>query len=104
MVEKIPKRAPGRTPEERENQLIALAVDRAEEQLRNGTASAQVITHFLKLGSTKERLEKEILEKQKELIEAKTSTLQSAKRVEELYENALKAMRSYSGADESDEE
>lgn len=95
-----PKTAPGRTPEERENQMIALAVDVAEEQLRNGTASAQVITHFLKLGSTKERIEKEILEKQKELIEAKTATLQSAKRVEELYENALKAMRSYQGVED----
>lgn len=95
-----PKTAPGRTPEERENQMIALAVDVAEEQLRNGTASAQVITHFLKLGSTKERIEKEILEKQKELIEAKTATLQSAKRVEELYENALRAMRSYQGVED----
>lgn len=99
---KLPKRAPGRTPEERENQLIALAVDRAEEQLRDGTASSQVIVHFLKLGSTKERIEKEILEKQKELIEAKTATLQSAKRVEELYANALKAMRSYQGMEPDD--
>lgn len=94
-----PKTAPGRTPEERENQLIALAVDVAEEQLRNGTASSQVITHFLKLGSTKERIEKEILEKQKDLISAKTAAIQSAQRVEELYANALKAMRSYQGVD-----
>lgn len=86
-----------RTPEARENQLISLAVDLAEEQLRNGTASSQVITHFLKLGSTKEKIEKEILEKQKELITAKTENLQSAKRVEELYTNALEAMRKYSG-------
>lgn len=94
---KVPQHPPGRTPEERENQMIALAVDVAEQQLRDGTASAQVITHFLKLGSTKERIEKEILEKQKALIEAKTANLQSAKRIEELYENALKAMRSYQG-------
>ena len=63
---------PALTPEARENQLVSLAVDLAEKQLREGTASSQVITHYLKLGSTKERIEKEILEKQKELIEAKT--------------------------------
>lgn len=89
---------PALTPEARENQLVSLAVDLAEQQLRDGTASSQVITHYLKLGSTKEKIEKEILEKQKELIEAKTQNLQSAKRVEELYSNALDAMRRYSGA------
>ena len=88
---------PALTPEARENQLISLAVDLAEKQLREGTASSQVVTHYLKLGSTKERIEKEILEKQKELITAKTESLQSAKRVEELYTNALNAMRRYSG-------
>lgn len=91
------KMRPALTPEARESQMISLAVDLAEQQLRDGTASSQVITHYLKLGSTKERIEKEILEKQKMLIEAKTETLQSAKRVEELYENALKAMKVYSG-------
>lgn len=91
------KMRPALTPEARENQLISLAVDLAEQQLRDGTASSQVITHYLKLGSTKERIEKEILEKQKELIEAKTQSLQSAQRVEELYTSALKAMRDYSG-------
>lgn len=88
---------PAATPEARENQLISLAVDLAEQQLRDGTASSQVITHYLKLASTKDRLEKEILEKQKELITAKTEALQSSKRVEELYVNALEAMRFYSG-------
>jgi hypothetical protein len=88
---------PALSPEARENQLISLAVDRAEEQLLNGTASSQVIVHYLRLGSTKERIEKEILEKQKELIEAKTQALQSAKKVEELYAHALRAMRDYSG-------
>lgn len=91
------KMRPALTPEARENQLISLAVDLAEKQLREGTASSQVVTHYLKLGSTKERIEKEILEKQKELITAKTESLQSAKRVEELYTNALNAMRRYSG-------
>jgi len=69
----------------------------AEKQLSEGTASSQVIAHFLKLGSTKERIEKEILESQKELIVAKTEAMKSAKRVEELYSNALNAMKSYSG-------
>ena len=97
------KRRPALTPEARENQLISLAVDLAEKQLQEGTASSQVITHYLKLGSTKERIEKEILEKQKELISAKTEALQSTKRVEELYANALNAMRRYSGSDERDD-
>ena len=88
---------PALTPEARENQLISLAVDLAEKQLLDGTASSQVITHYLKLGSTKEKIEKEILEKQKELISAKTEALQSAKRIEELYTNAIAAMREYSG-------
>lgn len=95
------KRRPALSPEARENQMISLAIDLAEKQLMEGTASSQVITHYLKLGSTKERLEKDILEKQKGLIEAKTQSLQSAKRIEELYANALDAFRSYRG--ESDD-
>lgn len=91
------KSRPALTPEARENQMISYAVNLAEQQLKDGTASSQVITHYLKLGSTKERIEKEILEKQKELIDAKTSALRSAQRVEELYSNALIAMRKYSG-------
>ena len=91
------KMKPAMTPEFRENQLISLAVDLAERQLMEGTASSQVITHYLKLGTQKERIEREILEKQKELIEAKTENLQSAKRIEELYSKALDAMRSYGG-------
>ena len=97
------KMRPALTPEARENQMISLAVDLAEQQLRDGTASSQVITHYLKLGSTKERIEKEILEKQKELIEAKTQSLQSVQRIEELYTNALDAMRKYSGRGSSDD-
>lgn len=96
---------PALTPEARENQLISLAVDLAEKQMREGTASSQVITHYLKLGSSKERLEKEILEQQKELMAAKTEALKSAKRIEELYSEAINAMRRYSGhGDEEDEE
>ncbi len=94
---------PALTPEARENQMISLAVDLAEKQLMEGTASSQVITHYLKLGSTKERIEKEILEKQKQLIEAKTQSLQSAQRIEELYTDALNAIRKYSGQGDSDD-
>ena len=97
------KKMPALTPEARENQMISLAVDLAEQQLRDGTASSQVITHFLKLGSSKDRLEKEMMERQKELIEAKTETLNSARRIEELYKNALDAMRSYQGNAETEE-
>lgn len=88
---------PALTPEARENQLISLAVDLAEKQLQEGTASSQVITHYLKLGSTKERLEKEILEKQKDLMDARTKALKSAENVERLYADAIRAMRRYSG-------
>ena len=95
---------PALTPESRENQLISLAVDLAEKQLSDGSASSQVISHYLKLGSSKEQIEKEILEKKKELIVAKTETLQSAKRIEELYENALSAMRNYGGQVVSDDD
>ena len=98
------RRPPATTPEAREKQLAALAYDVAEKQLRNGTASSQVITHFLKIVSQKEKLEQEILEKQKELITAKTESIQSAKRVEELYINALNAMRTYTGNKRGDEE
>ena len=94
---------PALTPEARENQLISLAVNLAEKQLRDGTASSQVITHYLKRGSIKERIEQEILEKQKELIIAKTEQLQSQKRVEELYVKALRAMKSYSGGEPDDD-
>ena len=96
--EEKPRRLPpAKTPEARENQLVAMAVDLAEKQIRDGTATSQVITHFLKLGSTKERIEKEILEKQKDLITAKTEAIQSHKRIEELYSDALNAMQRYSG-------
>lgn len=93
----VRKIRPARSPEARENQMISLAIDLAEKQLMDGTASSQVITHFLKLGSTKEKIEKEILEKQKELIAAKTESLQSAKRMEEMYAEAMSAIRDYRG-------
>lgn len=91
------RQRPAKTVEGRENQLIALAIDLAEQQLREGTASPSVISHFLKLGSTRERLEKERLERENEHLRAKTESLESAKNVELLYEKAISAMRAYSG-------
>lgn len=90
-------RRPATTPEGREHQLVSQAVDLAEQQIRSGTASSQVLTHFLKLGSTRERLEQERLEHENELTRVKIDALESQKRVEELYMEALTAMRSYAG-------
>ena len=102
--EKRPNRPPATTPEGREQQLIALAMEATEKRIRNGTATAQELCHFLKAGSPTAKLERQILEKQKELITAKTEAIESQKRVEELYSSALAAMRSYSGASEGDKE
>ena len=88
---------PALTPEARENQLISLAVDLVEQRLIDGTASSQETTHFLKLGSIKNRLEMEKLEEENRLLKAKTESIQSQKRVEEVYAEALNAMRSYAG-------
>jgi len=85
------------TPEERENQLIAAAVDLAEKQLQSGEASAQVITHYLKLGSSREKLEQQRLTNEVALLETKREVMESEKRTEELIVDALQAMRSYSG-------
>lgn len=102
------KSRPAISVENRENQLIAEAMDCAEEQLRNRTASSQVITHFLKLGTVKAELELEKLRKENALLDAKKESLDSAQRSEELYKNALNAMRMYSGqggvTNEDDEE
>lgn len=97
-------RPPAMTPEGRENQLISLAVDLAEKQLLNGTASAQVITHYLKLGTTKEKLEKEKLEAENNLLRAKADNLYSQKNTEELYKHAIQAMRIYVGVEEEFED
>lgn len=97
---------PALTPEARENQLIALAVDLVQQRLLDGSASSQETTHFLKLGSMKNQLEMEKLREENKLLKAKTESIQSAKRVEELYAEAINAMRRYSGnrssSDESD--
>ena len=91
------KSRPALSPEARENQLIALAVDLAEKQLREGTASSQVISHFLKLGSTVANLEKERLKNEVTLMKAKTESIKAAKNIESLYKEAINAMRSYGG-------
>lgn len=88
---------PATTEEHRENQLVSLAIDLAERQLADGTASSQVITHYLKLGSTREKLEQERLMRENELLGSKVEMMASAKRVEELYSEALNAMRAYAG-------
>lgn len=95
---------PALTPEARENQMIALAIDLVEQRLLDGTASSQETTHFLKLGSMKNRLEMEKLQEENRLLKARTEALQSAKRVEELYSEAIKAMRRYSGQGSDDDE
>lgn len=92
-------RRPATTSEGRENQLISLAADLAERQLVDGSASSQVITHFLKMSSTREKLEQERLHRENLLLSAKVDQIASAKRIEELYETALNAMRQYAGRD-----
>lgn len=103
-VEGETARPPAITPEERENQLIEAAVDLAEKQLKEGTASAQVISHFLKLGSSREQLEQARLTNEVALLETKREVMESEKRTEDLMRQALEAMRSYSGHGDPDEE
>lgn len=103
-TEAKPRRRPATTLDARENQMIALAVDLAEKQLRDGTASAQVINHFLKLGTSRERLEQEKLVKENELLRSRTEQIASGARMEELYAKAINSMRSYSGQDPVEDE
>jgi hypothetical protein len=93
----VPRGKPATTPEGREQQVIAQAIDLAERQIQEGTASSQVITHFLKAGSPREELERLRLEYENELTKVKIEQVKSAQRTEELYQEALTAMRSYSG-------
>ena len=88
---------PAITPEAREQQLIALAVDLVEQRLLDGTASAQETTHYLKLASTKAKLENEKIKLELELTKAKTESIKSHQRSEEMFEEALRAFRGYSG-------
>lgn len=97
------KMRPALNPEAREGQLISLAVDLAEQQLRDGTASSQVITHYLKLGSMREKLERERLQEENKLLRAKTEALKESKEYKTIVEEALKAMQNYKGAGDPDE-
>ena len=99
----LPKMRPALTPEAREGQMISLAMDLVEQRLRDGTASSQETTHFLRLATAKEQVERRLAEKELELKEAKRQQIQSQARIEELYSNALKAMQRYSGHDDEDE-
>ena len=92
------------TPEAREMQLTSLAVDLAEKQLLEGTASSQIITHYLKAGSTREQLELERLRSENEMLRAKTKALASAEDQKVLLEKALKAFTEYSGEASDDED
>lgn len=96
------RRAPALTPEARENQLIAEAIDLAERQMLEGTASSAVICHYLKLGSTKAKLENEKLQEENKLLRAKTEALESQKNVEQLYKDAIAAMTEYRGLDQDE--
>lgn len=91
------RRRPATTPEGRENQLVAMAADLAEHRIREGTASAQEIVHFLRLGSSREKLEQERLRRENMLLEAKAEAIASSSRYEELVKNAMAAFRSYTG-------
>lgn len=97
------RRPAATTPEARENQLIALAVGLAEKQIEEGTASAQVITHYLKLGTTRERLEQEKLRRENELLKSKSEAIASGKKVEALFSEAISAFKRYSGDDSEPE-
>lgn len=88
---------PARTEEGREQQMMSLAYDEAEKRLRDGTASSQILTHFLRLATTREQLEKERLRLENELTRAKTESIRSQKRIDELYENAMIALGIYNG-------
>lgn len=91
---------PATTPEGRENQLISLAYDAAEDLFLNGNAPAQVINHFLKAGSSRDALEKARLEKENLLMSAKIEQIQSQQKMEDLYQQAMAAFTEYSGQDE----
>lgn len=98
-----PKLRPATNPDARENQMAALAMDLVEQRLRDGTASSQETTHFLKLVSSKARLEQERLKLENELVAAKTKALANTEEIKVLYEEALKAMRRYGGHGDEDE-
>lgn len=98
------KNRPALTREAKQNQLISLAIDQAEEQLRNKKASSQVLTHFLKLATVQAELDLERQRKENMMIEAKTKALQSSQNMEELTAKAIKAFKTYSGQEDENYE
>lgn len=102
-IRKRPRRR-AQTPEERENQLIALALDRVEERMLNGTASGQEYVQFIRMASSKARAENEKLKLELDLVRAKTENLRQQQRTDEMFANAIAAFKRYSGADDDDEE
>ena len=95
---------PALDPAARENQMIALAMDLVEQRLLDGTATSQEVTHFLKLGTERERLERERLRVENDLSRAKKEALASQKRMDELYSEAIAAMKRYAGHGDEVEE
>lgn len=102
--DEAPSRRPATTPEALENELISDAMTLAQRQINDGTASSQVITHFLKLGSSREKLEQQRLEHENELLQVKKDAIEAQQRIEELYVDAIKAMRSYAGDTPEDDD
>lgn len=102
-IRKRPRRR-AQTPEERENQLIALALDRVEERMLNGTASGQEYVQFIRMASSKARAENEKLKLELDLVRAKTENLRQQQRTDEMFANAIAAFKRYSGASDDDEE
>jgi hypothetical protein len=98
------RRSPAKTPEERESMLVSMAMERAEQQIADGTASSQLLTHFVKLGSSREQLEQERLRNENEVLRKKVETMEAAVDVKNLMEEALQAFRGYSGKSMDNEE
>lgn len=104
MSDRETRNTPAYSPERRENQLISLAVDLAEKQLLEGTATSQVITHYLKLGTKQHDLELEKLQRENDLLTAKIENIRTMAHLEEMFDSAMKAMMSYSGDCDVDDE
>lgn len=102
-AKKTPRRRPVQSVEARANQIAALAYDRVEERIRNGTASAQELVYFLRIGSIREQEELEMLELKKAETAAKTEAMKAAARSDEAYAEALAAFKSYKGSSDDDD-
>lgn len=98
------RRSPGRTPEEQESLLISKSMRLIESQIEDGTASSQLLTHFAKLGSSRERLEQERLRNENEVLRKKVETMEAAVDLKNLMEDALAAFKGYSGQAASEDE